>query len=58
MLPLTKEKLKSHQEAKVCYIYGKRILQKLTKNKNYQKIRDNCYYAGKYRRTVHSICNL
>ena len=58
MLRLTKEKLKSHREAKVYYIYGKRILQKLTKNKNYQKIRDHCYYAGKYRRKVHSICNL
>ena len=29
MLPLTKEGLKSHQDAKVCYICGKRILRKL-----------------------------
>ena len=29
MLSLTKEELKSYQDAKVCYIYGKRILQKL-----------------------------
>ena len=35
MLPLTKEELKSHQDAKVCYICVKRILQKLAKNKNY-----------------------
>ena len=27
MLPLTKEELKSHQDAKVCYIYGKRMLK-------------------------------
>ena len=27
MLLLTKEKLKSHQGAKVCYICGKRILK-------------------------------
>ena len=26
-LPLTKEELKSHQEAKVCYICGERILK-------------------------------
>ena len=26
ILPLTKEGLKSHQDAKVCYICGKRIL--------------------------------
>ena len=29
MLPLTKEELKSHQDAKVPYICGKRILKKL-----------------------------
>ena len=28
MLPLTKKELKSHQEAEVCYICGKRILKK------------------------------
>ena len=44
MLPLTKEELKSHQDAKVCYICGKRILQKLTKNNNYQKVGDHCLY--------------
>ena len=38
MLPLTKEELKSHQDAKVCYICEKRILQKLPKNKNYRKL--------------------
>ena len=40
MLPLTKEELKSHQDAKVCYICGKRILKKLSKSINYQKVRD------------------
>ena len=44
MLPLTKEELKSHQDAKVCYICGKRILQKPTKNDNYQKVGDHCLY--------------
>ena len=28
MLPLTKEELKSNQDAKACYISGKRILKK------------------------------
>ena len=28
MLPLTKEELKPHQDAKICYICGKRILKK------------------------------
>ena len=25
---------------------------------NYQKVRDHCHYAGKYRGAAHSICNL
>ena len=35
MLPLTKEELKSHQDAEVCYICAKRILEKLSKSINY-----------------------
>ena len=58
ILPLTKEELKSHQDVKVCYICGHRILQKLPKNKNYQKVRDHCHSTGKYRGAAHSICNL
>ena len=41
MLPLTKEELKSHQDAKVCYICVKRILKKLSKNITYRKVRDH-----------------
>ena len=58
MLSLTKEELKSHQDIKVCYICGKRFLKKFAKDKNYQKVRDHCYFAGKYRGAAHSICNL
>ena len=58
MLPLIKEKMKSHQDAKVWYFCEKRMLQKLAKSKNYQKVRDYCHYTGKYRDTAHSICDL
>ena len=58
MLPLTKKEIKLHQDAKVCYICGKRILQKLSKSINYWKVKDHCHYTGKYRGTEHSICNL
>ena len=58
MLPLAKEKLKSHQDTKVCYICGKRILKKLSKTINYRKVRDHCHYTGKYKGAAHSICNL
>ena len=58
MLPLTKEELKSHQDAKVYYICGKIILKKLYKSINFQKVRDHCHYTGKYRGAARSICNL
>ena len=59
MLSLRKEELKSHQDTKVYYYNcGKRIFQKIAKNKNYLKIRDHCYYTSKYRSEGHSICNL
>ena len=36
----------------------KKNLTKLTKNKNYGKVRDNCHYTHKSRSAAHSICNL
>ena len=39
MLSLTKEELKSHQDAKIRYICGKSV--------NYQKVSDHCYCTGK-----------
>ena len=45
LLPLTKEELKSHLDAKVCYICGKRILKKFGKSKNYRKVRHHCHYT-------------
>ena len=58
LLQLTKEELKSHQNTKVCYFCGKRILKRLSKSLNYWKVRDHCHYIGLYRGAVHSICNL
>ena len=54
MLPLTKEESKSHQDAKVCYICGKRIFKSI----NYQKVEAHCHCTGNYRGAAHSICNL
>ena len=58
MILLAIEKLKSHEDAKLCYICRKKIFKKLSKSKNYQKIRDHCHYTGKYRGAAHSIYNL
>ena len=60
MLQLTKEKLEVHQDARNCYICGKRILNpsKLAKSKKYRKVRYHCHYTGIYRGEAHIICNL
>ena len=58
MLPLTKEELKSHHDAKVYYPCGKRILTNFSNDKIYRKVRDYFHFTGKYRDAAHSICNL
>ena len=58
MLPLIKENLKPHQDARNCYICGRRISKKLSKSISYQKVRDHCHYTGKYGGAAHSICSL
>ena len=56
-LPLTKGKLKSHQDARNSYICGKRTLEKLSKSIDCWKVTDHCHYTGKYRGAAHVICN-
>ena len=58
MLTFKNEEIKSHKDAKLCYIRGKRFLKKFPNYKNYWKVRDHCHYAGKYRGAAHTICNL
>ena len=58
MLLLTKEELKSHQDAKVCYICVKRFLKKFANDKNYRKVRDHSHFTDKHRGAAHSTCNL
>ena len=55
---VNKRRIKSHQDAKVCYICGKIIFKKFAHDKNYRKVRDHCHFAGTYRSVAHSICNL
>ena len=58
MLALTNKDLKSHEDAKVCYICGKYFLTKLFRDINYRKVRDHCHYTGKCRGPALSICSL
>ena len=55
---LTTGELKSHQDGRNCYIWGRRILTKISESINYQKFWHYCHCTGKYRGAVHSICNL
>ena len=58
MLALTKKELKLCQDATTSYICGKISLEKFDKDKNYQKIRNHCYFTGKYRDAVHITWSL
>ena len=57
MIPITDEENKSYKKQKVCYRCKKEFSTD-DDNKKYHKVRDDCHYTGKYRGTVHSICNL
>ena len=57
MIPLTYEENKSYKKEKVCYICKKGFSTD-DNNKKYHKIKDHCYYTGKYRQAAHDICNL
>ena len=52
MIPLTDKENKSYEKQKVCYICKKEFsADENYKNafKLYQKVRDHCHYAGKFR---------
>ena len=46
---LTKEQQESYENATICYICKDKLENKYVKDKKYCKIRDHCYYTGKYR---------
>ena len=57
MLPLAKEELRAHQDARNFYICRKNILNSLkhAKSKNYCKVIYHCHYSGIYRGAAHFI---
>ena len=48
MIPLTKDEYEWHYQQKICYIC-KKIFKTGDDNKKYHKVKDHCYYTGKYR---------
>ena len=57
MIPLTKKEEKKHNKQEICYICKKGFSTD-DSNKKYHKVRDHCYYTGKYRDAAREICNL
>ena len=55
---LRKEQQESNENAKICHICKKKLETKYVVDKKYRKVRDHCHCLGKYRDTMHSICNL
>ena len=55
MIPLTAEEKVYHNKQNICYICKTEFNN--NDKKNY-KVRDHCYYKGKYRGAAHNICNL
>ena len=61
MVPLTEKENKSYKNPKVCHICKKEFFYDENNKKEfkkYQKVRDLCYYTGKFRGAAHGICNL
>ena len=61
MIPLTDKENKSYEKQKVCFICKKEFrTDKNYKNefKLYHKVRNHCYYTGKFTGVTYSICNL
>ena len=61
MVPLTDNEDKYYEEQEKCHICQKEFCYDKNEKKKfkiYQKVRDHCHYAGKFRGTAHSICNL
>ena len=62
MIPLSSEENKSYFQQEFCHICKKEFITNIDNSNEmfikYCRVRDNCYYIGKYRGAAHNICNL
>ena len=60
MIQLIKEENKSNEKQGKCHICKEKFCEdKDDENySNRKKVKDNCYYIGKFRKAAHSKCNL
>ena len=54
IIPPTKEERKANKDQKVCYIF-KRAFS--SDDDKYYKIKNHCYYPGRYLGAAHAVCN-
>ena len=58
MIPLTKEE-KDNNKENICHICKKELNNDTTESSSLEcKVRDHCYFTGKYRGAAHNTCNL
>ena len=57
MITLNHEEHESYKNRKFCFICKKRFIND-EDNKEYHKVRDHCYFIGKYRGTAHNKCSI
>ena len=57
LVPLTNEEKKSYRKQKTCLICKKEFSTD-DNDEKYYKVPDHCHQTGKYRDTVHIVCNL
>ena len=55
---LTNEEIKFYENQKQCHICKKGFFRNKKDKFKYLKVRDHCYYTGKFRGAAHSTCNL
>ena len=55
-IPLTDKEKETHENQKICYISEKEYCANKNNKeiKKMQKVRDHCYYTGKYRGPAHN----
>ena len=59
VIPLTKEEENSYSKETNCYICKKEFINyKDDYDKKYCKVKDYCYYTGKYKGAAHNNCSL
>ena len=60
IIPLTFEENKSYKEQETCHICEEKFCREKDNEyyKNRKKVKDHCYYTGKFRGAAHSKCNL